>query len=79
MTQQNPLDVKGSLLEHPFPELLAEIGDARLDGSLRLSFKDKKTIVYFDQGEITFAVSNSKRLRLFNVLLEQKKIDKQRS
>src|SRR6187402_2518632 len=77
MTQQNPLDVKGSLLEHPFPELLAEIGDAGIDGSLRLSFKDKKTVVYFDQGRITFAVSNSKRLRLFNVMLEQKKIDKQ--
>jgi curved DNA-binding protein CbpA len=77
MTQQNPLDVKGSLPEHPFPELLAEIGDAGLDGSLRLSFKDKKTVVYFDQGQITFAVSNSKRLRLFNVMLEQKKIDKQ--
>ena len=77
MTQQNPLDLKGSFLEYPFAELVVEIGQARLDGSLRLSFKDKKTIVYFNEGEIIFAVSNAKGLRLFNVMLERKKIDKQ--
>jgi tetratricopeptide (TPR) repeat protein len=77
MTQQNPLDLKGIFLEHPFPELLVEIGEARLDGSLRLSYKDKKTIVYFERGKVIFAVSNSKRHRLFSVMLDQKRIDKQ--
>ena len=77
MTQQNPLDLKGSFLQYPFPELVVEIGQARLDGSLRLSFKDRKTIVYFDKGQIIFTVSNSKSLRLFSVMLDQKKIDKQ--
>jgi len=77
MTQQNPLDLKGSFLQHPLAELLVEVGHATLDGSLRLSLEDKKTVVYFDQGNIIFAVSNSKSHRLFNVMLEKKKIDKQ--
>ena len=76
MTQQNPLDLKGSFLHYPFAELVVEIGQAQLDGSLRLSFRDKKVIVYFDKGEIIFTVSNAKSLRLFSVMLDQKKIDK---
>ena len=77
MTQQNPLDLKGSFDQHPFSELVVEISGAGLDGSLRLSSKDKKTIVYFEKGQIIFAVSNAKSLRLFSVALDQKKLDKQ--
>ena len=74
MTQQNPLELKGNFASHPFAELLVEIGQARLSGSLRLSFKQQKTIVYFSRGEVIFGVSNSKSLRLFSVMLQQKKI-----
>src|SRR4051794_38428389 len=68
MTAQNSLEIRGDLLEHPFAELLVEISPALLAGSLRLSFEDKKTIVYFEGGRIVFAVSNSRRLRLLDVL-----------
>lgn len=76
MTQQNPLDQKGDLVNYPLAELLVEIGQAKFSGSLRLSRKQQKTVVYFDKGEVIFAVANAKPLRLFNVLLQNKKIDK---
>lgn len=75
MTQKNPLDQSGSLANYPLAELIVEIGQAKFGGSLRLSHKQHKAVVYFDKGEIVFAVSNSKQLRLFNILLQQKKVD----
>jgi hypothetical protein len=51
MTQQNPLDLKGSFLQHPLAELLVEVGHATLDGSLRLSLEDKKTGRLFRSGK----------------------------
>src|SRR5436190_18432748 len=78
MTQQNPLDQKGDLVNYPLAELLVEIGHAKFSGSLRLSRKQQKTVVYFDHGQVIFAVANAKPLRLFNVLLQNKKIDKTR-
>lgn len=77
MTTQNSLDVKGTFQSPPFAELLVEIAQTKFDGSLRLAHKDKKTVVCFDKGQLIFGVSNSKALRLFNVMLQLKKIDKQ--
>lgn len=74
MTQQNPLELKGNFASHPFAELLVEIGQARLSGSLRLCVEQQKTVVYFNSGEVIFGVSNAKSLRLFSVMLQQKKI-----
>jgi Flp pilus assembly protein TadD len=68
MITQNSLELRGDLLEHPFAELVVEMSHALFSGSLRLSFEDKKTIVYFEGGRIVFAVSNSRRLRLLDVL-----------
>jgi len=76
MTQQHSLDQKGDLVNYPLAELLVEIGQAKFSGSLRLSRNQQKTVVYFDKGEVIFAVANAKQLRLFNVLLQNKKIDK---
>ena len=76
MTQKHPLDQKGSLANYPLAELLVEIAQAKFSGSLRLSHKQQKTVVYFDKGQVVFAVSNAKPLRLFNILLQQNKIDK---
>ena len=77
MTSENTLDLKGNLKTHPFAELLVEIAQAKLSGSLRLSRDDQKTIVYVNEGEIVYAVSNARAFRLFSVLLGQNKIDKQ--
>lgn len=77
MTAQNNLDLTGSLSTHPLAELLVEILQARLNGSLRLSNGDQKVIVYFDRGEAIFAISNSRVFRIFDILLRTKKIDKQ--
>ncbi|MGH8500815.1 MAG: DUF4388 domain-containing protein, partial [Methylococcales bacterium] len=76
MTQQNTLDLKGNFQKHPFAELLVEISRAKLSGSMRLSRQNQKTVVYFDKGEVIHGVANSKALRLFNVMLKQKRIDK---
>lgn len=75
MTPQNTVDLKGNFDSHPFAELLAEIAQAKLSGSLRLARGEKKTIVYIRGGEVVYAVSNARTFRLFTVLLESGKID----
>ena len=56
---------------------MAEIGQARLSGSLRLSDKDKKSILYFKSGKVVFAVSNARSARLFDILLRRNKLTKE--
>ena len=75
MTPQNNLDLQGNVQNNPVAELLVEIAQARLDGSLRLSCAKKKSIVYFRKGSVVYAVSNAREQRLFSVLLNRKKID----
>jgi len=75
MTPQNTVDLKGNFNSHPFAELLVEIDQAKLSGSLRLSLGDKKTVVYIRDGEVVYAVSNARVFRLFSVLLESGKIN----
>lgn len=77
ITPQKILDQKGNFKTHPFGELLVEIGQAKLSGSLRLLRQDRKTNVYICDGEVVYAVSNSREHRLFSDLLRQNKIDKQ--
>jgi tetratricopeptide (TPR) repeat protein len=76
MTQHNSLDQKGNFHTYPLAELFVEIGQSRLSGSLRASSAEQKSVFYFDEGEIVFAVSNAKALRLFNVMLQNRKIEK---
>jgi curved DNA-binding protein CbpA len=71
MTPQSELELYGNLLTHPFAELVAEITQARLSGSLRLSDKEKKSVVYFKTGRIVFAVSNARSSRLFDIMLRR--------
>lgn len=75
MTAQNTLEQHGSLSANPFAELLVEILHAKFSGSLRVNSGSKKAIVYFRSGKIVYAVTNSKSLRLFNLLLRKKLID----
>lgn len=76
MTPQSELEVQGNFLTHPFAELVAEISAARLTGSLRVSEKEKKCIVYFRSGLVVFAVSNARSARLFDILLRRNRLTK---
>ncbi|MEO5857450.1 MAG: DnaJ domain-containing protein [Pyrinomonadaceae bacterium] len=75
MTAQNTLEQHGKLSANPFAELLVEIVQAKFDGSLRVTQGSQKSIIYFRTGQIVYAASNSKDLRLFNLLLRKKLID----
>lgn len=75
MTPLNTLDLKGNFRTHPFAELLVEIDQAKLGGSLRLSHGDRKSIIYFRDGEVVYGVSNAREHRLMNIILELKKAD----
>ena len=78
MTSTSQLEFKGSLENHPVDELLVEFLQKELTGSLRLASGDKKSIVYLERGEVVFAVSNAKSHRLYEILLSQSQITKQR-
>ena len=75
MTAQNALEQHGKLSANPFAELLVEIVQAKFSGSLRVNSGNQKSIIYFRSGQIVYAASNSKDLRLFNILLRKKLID----
>lgn len=74
MTPQNNLELNGNLHDHPLAELLVEISQACLNGSLRLASEEHKAIIYFDAGDVVFAVSNARQHRLFNILIRENKI-----
>jgi curved DNA-binding protein CbpA len=77
MTPRPELDIKGNFLTHPLAELLAEIRRACLNGSLRVSDRERKCIFYFKKGELVFAVSNARSSRLFDVLLRRNKLSRE--
>ena len=77
MTSPNNLEIKGNLRQHPLAELLVEIAQVRLNGSLRVGNESQKTVVYFDAGEVVFAVSNARAFRLFEIILSDGKITKE--
>lgn len=72
MNTQNSLDIAGTLAAFPFAELLVELMQTGLDGSLRLSRESEKAIIYFNAGRVVFGVSNSREHRLLNFLVRQK-------
>ncbi len=74
MDSPNNLDTNGSLQINSFAELSAEIAQVKFNGALRVSHEAQKIAVYFDAGEIIFAVSNARRHRLFELLLQSEKI-----
>ena len=76
MTPQSELEIKGNFLTHPFAELLAEISQARVSGSLSVSDKERKCVVYVKEGRVVFAVSNARSSRLFDILLRRGKLTK---
>lgn len=77
MSSPKSLEINGNLTAHPPAELLLEIMQSRLSGSLRFSHHDSKTIIYVRNGEIVFAVSNQRRHRIFERLLHDRLITRQ--
>ena len=76
MTPQSDLEIKGNFLTHPFAELVAEIAHARVSGSLRVSDKERKSVIYLKEGRAVFAVSNARSSRLFEIMLQQNRLSK---
>ena len=77
MDSQKNLEINGKLFDHPLAELLVEIRHLRLNGSLRISNDAQKAVIYFDAGDVVFAVSNLRSLRLYEILLLENKISKE--
>lgn len=77
MSSKNNLEIKGNLRDHPLAELLVEILKSRLNGSLRIEHETNKAVVYFDAGDVVFAVSNARQHRLYEMLLRENIISKE--
>jgi curved DNA-binding protein CbpA len=56
--------MNGRLSDQPLAELIREIGSKSLAGALRLEHDRAKTVVYFEKGQIVFAASNIRTLRM---------------
>src|SRR6266550_3454862 len=56
--------MKGRLTEQPLAELVREISIKGLSGTLRLEHERMQTAVYFDKGQLIYAASNLRTLRL---------------
>jgi len=76
MTPQTELEIQGNFFAHPFAELAAEIRQTGLTGSLRASYKETKSVTYFKDGNVVFAVSNRREARLFDILLRRNRLSK---
>lgn len=74
---QTELEVTGSFYAHPLAELIAEIMQAHLTGSLRGVDKEKKWVLYFKSGKVVFAVSNARSSRLFDILMRRNRLKKE--
>lgn len=60
--------MEGQLSEHPFAELISEILEKKFSGALRVEKDRVKAVVYFDGGELIYATSNLRNLRLSEYL-----------
>ena len=62
--------MKGQLSDHPPAELIHEILAKSLAGRLQLQHDPAKAVIYFDNGELGYAASNLRNLRLRDYLLK---------
>ena len=56
--------MNGQLSEHPLGELIRELCEKSLSGSLRVQHERSQVVVYLEKGQIVYAASNVRRLRL---------------
>lgn len=77
MTVRSSLELKGIIRAFPVAEVLLEIAQAELSGSLRVEMGEQKAVIYFFNGKAAYAVSNEKKFRLVKALLDQGAIDRE--
>jgi curved DNA-binding protein CbpA len=77
MNQKTSLELKGTILAYPAAEILLELSQAGLSGSVRFEQNGKKAIVYFLDGDAIYSVSNEKQFRLAEFLISQQLITKE--
>src|SRR5712691_6244581 len=56
--------MRGKLTHNPLAELIREVASKGFSGTLRLEHDRAQTAVYFEDGQMVFAASNLRRLRL---------------
>lgn len=61
----------GKLTEQPLAELIREISIRGLSGTLRLEHESMQAAVYFDKGQLIYAASNLRTLRLREYLVKR--------
>jgi DnaJ-domain-containing protein 1 len=71
--------MKGKITAQPLAELIREISVKGLSGTLRLEHERAQTAVYFDQGELVYAASNLRTLRLRDYLSNRSLVSKERT
>ena len=62
--------MNGQLSEHPPAELIHEILAKSLAGRLQLQHDRAKAVIYFDNGQLVYAASNLRNLRLREYLVK---------
>lgn len=77
MTPQTEIKFAGVFSTHPFAEILAEIGQEQLSGSLRAENGERKVAVYFKDGKLVYAASNARSSRLFDILIRKGKVTRE--
>lgn len=63
--------MKGKLTDQPLAELIREIADKEMSGSLRLEHEQAQTAVYFEGGQVVYAAANLRSLRLREYLVKR--------
>jgi len=63
--------MNGQLNDQPLVVLIREIYLQRLDGVIRLKHNEVRTVIYFEAGEIIYAVANLRELRLIQYIRKQ--------
>lgn len=63
--------MKGRLTDQPLAELIREIFSKGLSGTLRLEHERAQAAVYFEDGQVVFAASNIRTLRLREYLTKR--------
>jgi curved DNA-binding protein CbpA len=63
--------MKGNLTDQPLAELIREISAKSFSGTLRLEYERVQTAVYFDKGQLVYAASNLRTLRLREYLVKR--------
>ncbi len=71
--------MKGTLNAQPLAELIREISSKGLSGKLRLEHKRAQAAVYFEDGQLVFAASNLRTLRLREYLTKRGLISEKES